>query len=250
MVHNRPKLTTARCAGHCRAWGASMPGFHETPCAPQVATVHHRPSPINQRGHVVRPPCPSFASSVTGQGRHATSPLSVHQVHGHGPPAPLPCAALGRYTLPLLPHQPSSVHQRLAREGVGQVDAARHCGTVRTRKPPQAPVCSPASTTEPLSGSQRPQAHHRTLRQALPRRGRVNARLTQKAPCPTSNGLPAQPPHRATRTRFARPPGHQATDFVRRSAFSKAGSHDQRFACVSQSAGALSPKDTPRFASC
>ncbi len=169
VVHNRPKLTTARCAGHCRAWSASMPGFRETPCAPRVVTVHHRPSPINQRGHVVRPPCPSFASSVTGQGRHATSPLSVHQVHGHGPPAPLPCAALGRYTLPLLPHQPSSVHQRLAREGVRQVDAARHCGTVRTRKPPQAPVCSPASTTEPLSGSQRPQAHHRALRQALPR---------------------------------------------------------------------------------
>ncbi len=80
--------------------------------------------------------------------------------------------------------------------------------------------------------------------------GRVNARLTQRAPCSTNNGLPAQPPHRATRTRFARPPGHPATDFVRRSAFSKAGSYDQRFACVSQSAGALSPKDTPRFASC
>lgn len=35
-----------------------------------------------------------------------------------------------------------------------------------------------------------------------------------------------------------------------RSAFGKADSHSQRFACVSQSAGALSPKDTPRFASC
>ncbi|KAI9549173.1 hypothetical protein GHT06_006804 [Daphnia sinensis] len=35
-----------------------------------------------------------------------------------------------------------------------------------------------------------------------------------------------------------------------RSAFGKAGSHSQRFASVSQSAGALSPKDTARFASC
>jgi hypothetical protein len=72
--------------------------------------------------------------------------------------------------------------------------------------------------------------------------GRVNARLTQRAPCSTSHGLPAPPPHRATRTRFARPPGHPATDFVRRSAFSKAGSLSQRFACVSQSAGALHPR--------
>ncbi len=72
--------------------------------------------------------------------------------------------------------------------------------------------------------------------------GRVNARLTQSAPCPTSHGLPAQPPHRATRTRFARPPGHPATDFVRRSAFSKADSLSKRFACVSQSAGALHPR--------
>jgi hypothetical protein len=35
-----------------------------------------------------------------------------------------------------------------------------------------------------------------------------------------------------------------------RSAFGKAGSHSQRSAWVSQSAGALSPKDTARFASC
>ena len=72
---------------------------------------------------------------------------------------------------------------------------------------------------------------------------------------PTDAGPPATGPrvcwpsgHDADTLRAtAAPPG---TDFVRRSACSKAGSHDQRFACVDQSAGALSPKASPRFASC
>ncbi len=102
--------------------------------------------------------------------------------------------------------------------------------------------------------------------------GRVNARLTQTPRWCT--GLPRPrvcAPKRAARycgaaqstalrtlravarstpqNRFC---GQRAAveAFGFRSAFGKAGSHDQRFACVSQSAGALSPKDTPRFASC
>lgn len=53
-----------------------------------------------------------------------------------------PCAALGRYTLPLLPPRPTPVRQRLARECVGQV------GTTRTRfarpQPRQARTSSAA----------------------------------------------------------------------------------------------------------
>ena len=112
----------------------------------------------------------------------------------------------------------------------------------------------------------------RHLRRALPRLGRVNARLTQTPHRRTSHPRPRVcAPKRAARycgaaqstalrtlravarstpqNRFCgQRAAVEACGF--RSAFGKAGSHSQRFACVSQSAGALSPKDTARFASC
>ena len=47
------------------------------------------PCPTQPARPCVGLPWPSFAGSVTGQTRLATSPLSVHQVYGHGPPASL-----------------------------------------------------------------------------------------------------------------------------------------------------------------
>jgi hypothetical protein len=67
-------------------------------------------------------------------------PDQARHIAAIGPPAAwarstriAPCAALGRYTLPLLPPQPTQVHQRQARKCVSQVDAARHCAAALRR---------------------------------------------------------------------------------------------------------------------
>ena len=182
-----------------------------------------------------------------------------------GPPAALTPTALGRYRLPLLaPLHGTRARASPARECVGQAQAARHCAAAlrKLRATPQSRYLV----------NHRPQTARPALAPGTASPGLSNARLTQTPRWCTSRPRPRVcAPKRAARYCDAAPStalrklraaaraapqnrfcGQRAAveAFGFRSAFGKAGSHSQRSACVSQSAGALSPKDTARFASC
>ena len=218
-----------------------------------------------RRGHAARQPWASFASSGTAQTQRAASPLVVHERQWKV-------------------HQPRSRRQRSG--AIGFRFWPHRAAPGRERPPPAsvlAKIEQRGTVATPSAGSRRshraakwsttgPKRHDRHLRQALPRLGRVNARLTQTPRWCT--GLPR--PRVCAPKRAARYCGAAQSTALRklrtvarstpqnrfcgqrsaveacgfRSAFGKAGSHGQRSACVSQSAGALSPKDTARFASC
>jgi hypothetical protein len=182
-----------------------------------------------------------------------------------GPPAALTPTALGRYRLPLLapPHGTRS-RASPARECVGQDRAARHCAAALRKLR--------ATAQSRYLVNHRPQTARPALAPGTASPGLSNARLTQTPRWCTSRPRPRVcAPKRAARYCDAAPStalrklraaaraapqnrfcGQRAAveAFGFRSAFGKAGSHSQRSACVSQSAGALSPKDTARFASC
>ncbi len=213
-------------------WGASMPGFRGTHCAPQVVTVHHRPAPLNQRSHV---------SACAGRPSQAQSPASTRSPHR--------CYRSTRCMGTV--HQPRS---RVQRSGATH---SRSCLTSRHRSTSDWPARVLAKWTQrgtvatPSAGSGRSHraASWSTTAPSSPppvapgtaAPGRVNAWLPQKRPAPPATVCqPAASSSDADTLRAtAAPPG---TDFVRRSAYSKAGSHGKRFACVSQSAGALHPR--------
>ena len=233
--------------------------------------MHHPPPvcvcapPCWRRGHAARPPCPFFAGSVTGHGRHAASPLVVHELHWqvHQPRSRRPRS--GAIGFRFWPHQAATGRERPPPASV--MAKVKQRGTVPQPSASSGPRHRAAKWS--TTGLKR---HDRRLRRALPRLGRVNARLTQTPRWCT--GLPR--PRVCAPKRAARYCGAAQSTALRtlravarstpqnrfcgqraaveacgfRSAFGKAGSHSQRSASVSQSAGALSPKDTPRFASC
>ena len=182
-----------------------------------------------------------------------------------GPPAALTPTALGRYRLPLLaPPHGTRARASPACECVGQDRAARHCAAALRRLR--------ATAQSRYLVNHRPQTSRPALAPGTASPGLSNARLTQTPRWCTSLPRPRVcAPKRAARYCDAAPStalrrlraaaraapqnrfcGQRAAveAFGFRSAFGKAGSHSQRSACVSQSAEALSPKDTARFASC
>ncbi len=156
--------TTGTCARHCRARA------RQCPARADASLVHHPPPvcvrarPGERRGHAARPPCPSFAGSVTGQGRHAASPLVVHARHWkvHQPRSRRPRS--GAIGFRFWPHQaapgrerppPASVLAKVKKRGSVPQPSARSGPRHRAAK---------WSTT----GLKR---HDRHLRRALPRWG-------------------------------------------------------------------------------
>ena len=164
LNHHPPPLTTRTCARHCRA------GARQCPARADASPVHH-PRPVcvcvrscERRGHAACLPCPSFAGSVTGQGRHAASPLLVIERHWKV-------------------HQPRSRRQRSG--AIGFRFWPHRAAPGRERPPPAsvlAKIKQRGTVATPSAGSGRShraakwsttglKRHDRHLRRALPRWG-------------------------------------------------------------------------------
>jgi hypothetical protein len=265
-----PRYTTRSSPRCALAPGTASPGLSNARLTQSRPGAPPSPGPrVCAPGRASRP-CSAPALPVLrrlshrpGQARRiaACGPRAALE----GPPAALTPTALGRYRLPLLaPPHGTRARASPARECVGQDRAARHCAAALRRLR--------ATAQSRYLVNHRPQTARPALAPGTASPGLSNARLTQTPRWCTSRPRPRVcAPKRAARYCDAAPStalrrlraearaapqnrfcGQRAAveAFGFRSAFGKAGSHSQRSACVSQSAGAPSPKVTARFASC
>jgi hypothetical protein len=213
--HRAASWPTTRHSRHDRhlrqalpRWGASMPGYRKTRPGTPPSPARVCPQHVERRGHAARPPCPCFASSVTGQGRHAASPLVVHQRHWKV-------------------HQPRSRRQRSG--AIGFRFWPHRAAPVRERPPPACVLAKiePRGTVTP------PGPQHSAGYALQPGRHHSAA---QSSTTEAVHGSRALLVRRAMLRQGSAMPGFSSVLVGQRCCES------QRFACISQSAGALSPK--------